>query len=98
MRWGTYAMTWVRPLRSIISLLDELFYPLMWKTPTSLLEKVPMVTDSVPKNLSVKNFEDYKEHLLTQYVVVDPLERSQKLTIKFMPFVPKIRERRPDLW
>ncbi|MBL1419209.1 MAG: glycine--tRNA ligase subunit beta [Alphaproteobacteria bacterium] len=75
MRWGTGSLRWVRPLQSIICLLDGKIVPFE-------IENVP-VGDSTQGHLfmnndrfSVTDFADYKAKLLAANVVLDGAERA----------------------
>jgi glycyl-tRNA synthetase beta chain len=74
MRWGAGTLRWVRPLHSIICLLDG--------------EVVPFDVDGIdagntttghrfmgPQTIVVRAFEDYQKHLRDQFVMLDAAER-----------------------
>ena len=78
MRWGSYAMTWVRPLRSIISLLDGEILPIDVEDPHVTVGKTTHGHRFLsPSVLTVESYEDYKKQLLENYVMVDPEARKQ---------------------
>ena len=75
MRWGNGRLRWVRPLHSILCLLDS--------------KLVPFEVDGIatgketrghrfmaPKPFSVKSFKDYVEKLRQAYVILDAEERA----------------------
>lgn len=75
MRWGNGTLRWVRPLQSIICLLDGAIVPFE-------IENVP-VSDSTQGHLfmnndrfSVTDFADYRAKLLAAHVVLDGAERE----------------------
>ncbi len=76
MRWGDGTLRWVRPLHSILCLLDG--------------KLVPFEVDGIatgnetrghrfmaPKSFAVKNFADYAEKLRKAYVILDAGERAK---------------------
>jgi glycyl-tRNA synthetase beta chain len=80
MHWGSYAMTWVRPLRSIISLLDNDVLPFSVEDPHVLVGRITHGHRFLsPETISVENFRDYKEKLAKHFVIIDATERSQKI-------------------
>ena len=80
MRWGSYAMTWVRPMRSILSLLEGEVLPVTVEDPhVTVGRSTHGHRFLAPESLIVKDFEDYKAQLLTKYVVVDRAERSKRI-------------------
>jgi len=81
MRWGAGKMRWVRPLQSIICLLDG--------------DLVDFDVDGVVSGnatrghrfmsegeIAVKDFADYRARLLAAHVVLDPAERREKILTK----------------
>ncbi|MGD9827939.1 MAG: glycine--tRNA ligase subunit beta [Hyphomicrobiaceae bacterium] len=75
MRWGAGALTWVRPLHSILCLLDG--------------KVVPFAIDGISSGdttrghrflskgtITVKGFADYRRKLKTRKVLLDPAERA----------------------
>ncbi len=79
MRWGTGTMRWVRPLHSVLSILEK----------KEQVEVVPVdvavpVGDSTEGHrfmgagrFSVSGFEDYEAKLKANYVMLDPSERAE---------------------
>lgn len=81
MRWGNGSLRWVRPLQSIICLLDGEVVPFE-------IENVP-VGDSTQGHLfmnnerfAVKDFADYKAKLLAAHVVLDGAEREAMIVVE----------------
>ena len=81
MRWGAGQMRWVRPLHSVLSILEK----------NEEVEVVPVSVD-VPVGdsteghrfmgagrFSVTGFEDYEAKLKAAYVMLDPAERADKI-------------------
>ncbi len=79
MRWGTGTMRWVRPLHSVLSILEK----------NEEVQVVPVSVD-VPVGdsteghrfmgtgrFSVSGFEDYEAKLKAAYVMLDPAERAE---------------------
>ena len=80
MRWGPYAMSWVRPLRSILSLLDDAVLPVSVEDPHVTVGKSTHGHRFLaPESVAVKDLEDYKAQLLTKYFVLDWAERIQRI-------------------
>jgi glycyl-tRNA synthetase beta chain len=80
MHWGSYAMTWVRPLRSIVSLLDNEIVPVSVEDPHVLVGRSTHGHRFLsPTIISVENFKDYKEKLAKHFVITDAVARSQKI-------------------
>jgi glycyl-tRNA synthetase beta chain len=78
MRWGAHEVRWVRPLKSILCLLDGKIVPLAFG---------PLAAGAVtyghrflaPGPLEVQGFEDYREKLAAAYVRLDAAEREQQI-------------------
>ncbi len=81
MRWGTGSMRWVRPLHSVLSILEK----------NEEVQVVPVSVD-VPVGdsteghrfmgagrFSVSGFEDYEARLKAAFVMLDPSERADKI-------------------
>lgn len=82
MRWGTGGLRWVRPLHSILCVLND----------EAGTEIVPLEVEGIacsdttkghrflaPDSFSVTSFEDYAAKLKRAYVVLDPEERAQSI-------------------
>lgn len=82
MRWGTGGLRWVRPLHSILCVLND----------EAGTEMVPLEVEGIacsdttkghrflaPDSFSVTSFEDYAAKLKRAYVVLDPEERAQSI-------------------
>ena len=78
MRWGSGKLRWVRPLHSILCILDG--------------RVVPFEVDGIesgdetrghrfmaPKSFSVKNFKEYAEKLQNACVILDSAERASRI-------------------
>ena len=78
MRWGSGKLRWVRPLHSILCILDG--------------KVVPFEVDGIesgdatrghrflaPKSFSVKNFKEYAEKLQNACVILDSAERASRI-------------------
>ncbi len=79
MRWGSYGIRWVRPLRGILCLFDGAVVP---------LEFGPLRAGSTtrghrflaPAPIEVRDFEDYRRKLAAAYVQLDAAERRKMIT------------------
>lgn len=79
MRWGSYALQWVRPLQSIICLFDGEVIPVQfghikagnWTCGHRFL--------SNGKHFEVQNYADYAEKLRAAHVLVDQDERRKMI-------------------
>ncbi len=82
MRWGSGTLRWVRPLRSILCVL----------TSEAGAEVVPFDIDGIPASdrtsghrfmapgsFSVSSFEDYEAKLAKAFVILDPVDRAEKI-------------------
>jgi glycyl-tRNA synthetase beta chain len=78
MRWGANRLRWVRPLKSILCLLDGAVVPLSFG---------PLAAGAVtyghrflaPAALQVQGFEDYRQKLSAAYVQLDGAERQKEI-------------------
>ena len=78
MRWGSYGIRWVRPLRGILCLFDGAVVP---------LEFGPLRAGSTtrghrflaPAPIEVRDFEDYRRKLAAAYVQLDGAERRRAI-------------------
>ncbi|MCF6305725.1 MAG: glycine--tRNA ligase subunit beta [Rhodobacteraceae bacterium] len=82
MRWGTGSLRWVRPLHSILSIFGN----------KEEVEIVPVDIDGIVSGdsteghrfmgagrFSVLSFEDYEAKLKANFVMLDPVERADKI-------------------
>ena len=82
MRWGSGSLRWVRPLHSIVCLLSD----------ESGAEVVPLSIDGIRAGdvtwghrfmgagaIHVTGFEDYRDKLAAQHVILDPAERAERI-------------------
>ncbi|MEE8633139.1 MAG: glycine--tRNA ligase subunit beta, partial [Methyloceanibacter sp.] len=78
MRWGSGRLRWVRPLHSILCLLDG-------KVVDFEIENIKSGNETkghrfmAPKSFAVKSFEDYAAKLKDAYVILDGDERAAKI-------------------
>lgn len=72
MRWGSGEKKWVRPLQSIIALLDGEIIPFNGSANTTKGHRF-LAGDS----FEVSNFADYQEKLRKAFVILDPAERRE---------------------
>ena len=76
-RWGAKSLRWVRPLHSILCLLDGELVSF------DLGDGVESSTQSqghrflAPEAFEVKDFADYKKKLAAAYVILDPADRKE---------------------
>ncbi len=75
MRWADKPTRWVRPLHSILCVLDGKVVPVSFGGLTAG-NATRGHRFLAPAVFAVKNFADYKARLKTAYVLVDPAERS----------------------
>ncbi|MGX6960110.1 MAG: glycine--tRNA ligase subunit beta [Rickettsia endosymbiont of Pentastiridius leporinus] len=76
MFWGNYNIKWVRPLRNILCIFDGEILPLQFGHLTANNNTFGhRLTDN--KKLEVENFEDYKNKLLENYVILERLKREE---------------------
>ncbi len=78
MRWGTGATRWVRPLHSIIALLDGAVVPLSFAGIDSG-DHTKGHRFHAPDAFTVKDFADYKEKLAAAKVLIDAAERRRRI-------------------
>lgn len=80
MRWGSYQLSWIRPLRSIVSLFDGEILPLSVEDPhVSVGRTVHGHRFLAPEPFTVHNFEEYKTKLESHYVIWDREKRSNRI-------------------
>ncbi len=83
MRWGSYTSSWVRPLRSVISLLNNEIVPLSLEDPHITVGRSTHGHRFLAsKALEVHSFDDYKRGLHEFYVMYDPKERFSFIKIQ----------------
>ncbi len=75
MRWGSGKLRWVRPLHSILCLLDGKVVPFEIDGITSGKETRGH-RFMAPKPFAVKNFKDYAQRLRKAFVILDGEERA----------------------
>jgi glycyl-tRNA synthetase beta chain len=78
MRWGAYAVRWVRPLRGILCLLDGEVVPLAFG-PVRAAATTLGHRFLAPQPLEVESFDSYQRKLRSARVLLNPEER--KMTI-----------------
>ena len=78
MRWGTGATRWVRPLHSILALFDAAVVPLSFAGVDSG-DQTRGHRFHAPEPFAVTNFADYRDRLATAKVLIDPVERRQRI-------------------
>ncbi len=78
MRWGTGALTWVRPLHSILCLLGGHIVPFKIANIESgdTTEGHRFLS---PGRFAVKNFADYEKKLTAAHVLIDPAVRAKMI-------------------
>ncbi|HJD55269.1 MAG TPA: glycine--tRNA ligase subunit beta [Rickettsia endosymbiont of Pyrocoelia pectoralis] len=76
MFWGDYNIKWVRPLRNILCIFDGEILPLQFGHLTANNNTFGhRLIDN--KKLEVANFEDYKNKLLENHVILERLKREE---------------------
>jgi glycyl-tRNA synthetase beta chain len=78
MRWGSYGIRWVRPLRGILCLLDGEVVPLEFG-PLRAGATTRGHRFLAPAPLEVRDFEDYRRKLAAAYVRLDGAERRREI-------------------
>jgi glycyl-tRNA synthetase beta chain len=78
MRWGEHGIRWVRPLQSILCLLDGEVVPVTFGplTAGALTSGHRFIA---PAPIEVRDFEDYRQKLAAAYVQLDGDDRRQKI-------------------
>ena len=76
MRWGSSRARWVRPIHSLLCLLDGTVVPTSFHDiPAGAITRGHrMLADG---DISVRNFAEYREDLRKAFVILDPVERRQ---------------------
>ncbi|OAN56026.1 glycine--tRNA ligase subunit beta [Paramagnetospirillum marisnigri] len=78
MRWGANAVRWVRPVQSIISLLDGQVVPVAFG-PVAAGDLTAGHRFLAPETFRVKDFADYLNKLRHAKVMLDPVERRHAI-------------------
>jgi glycyl-tRNA synthetase beta chain len=78
MRWGSYGIRWVRPLRGIICLFDGEVVPLEFG-PLRGRAATRGHRFLAPAPIEVRDFEDYRRKLAAAYVRLDGAERRREI-------------------
>ncbi|MBT3370775.1 MAG: glycine--tRNA ligase subunit beta [Rhodospirillaceae bacterium] len=78
MRWGAGTIRWVRPLHSIIALLDGAVVPLSFAGIDSG-DTTKGHRFHAPEAFAVKDFADYQEKLAAAKVLIDAAERRRRI-------------------
>ncbi len=78
MRWGTRSFSFVRPIHWILALFDGGIIPLEIAGIKSG-NKTKGHRFMAPQAVEVKDFEDYRERIKQGYVILDRMERAQKI-------------------
>lgn len=77
MRWGSYTSSWVRPLRSVISLLNDDIVPLTLEDPHVTVGRSTHGHRFLSsEGLEIHSFDDYTKKLHGAFVLYDPKERA----------------------
>jgi glycyl-tRNA synthetase beta chain len=79
MRWGSYGIRWIRPLRGILCLFDGEVVPLEFG-PLRAGGATRGHRFLAPAPIEVRNFEDYRQKLAAAYVQLEPAERRTMIT------------------
>ncbi len=78
MRWGSHQVRWVRPLHSILCLLDGETVPLTFG-PVQAGAVTRGHRFLAPGPIEVRDFEDYRQKLATAYVQLDAAGRQREI-------------------
>ncbi|HUX79098.1 MAG TPA: glycine--tRNA ligase subunit beta [Alphaproteobacteria bacterium] len=76
MRWGGLAVTWVRPIRGLLSILDGTVVPFSYAG-LNASNKTRGHRFLAPEPFTVDNFQDYEKKLKDHYVILDWAERRR---------------------
>jgi glycyl-tRNA synthetase beta chain len=79
MRWGSYGIRWVRPLRGILCLFDGAVVPLEFG-PLRAGGTTTGHRFLAPAPIEVRDFEDYRQKLAAAYVQLEPAARRMIIT------------------
>ncbi|AIL65722.1 Glycine--tRNA ligase beta subunit [Rickettsiales bacterium Ac37b] len=77
MKWGTYSARWVRPLKNILCLFDKCVLPVNFAHLVANNITFGHRFMAEQQNIVVDSFQDYKQKLLENYVVVDSNKRRE---------------------
>lgn len=76
MFWGDYKIKWIRPLRNILCIFDGEILPLQFGHLTANnITYGHRLTDN--KKLEITNFEDYRNKLLENHVILERTKREE---------------------
>jgi len=78
MRWGGHAVRWVRPLQSILCLLDGEIVPLEFG-PLRAGDTTRGHRFLAPRPIKARDFADYRQKLAAAYVQLDSAERQREI-------------------
>jgi glycyl-tRNA synthetase beta chain len=78
MRWGSGDARWVRPLQSMVCLLDGEVVPFRFG-PVESGDVTAGHRFLAPKPFTVAGFDDYRAKLLDAWVILDPAERRARI-------------------
>ena len=79
MRWGSYGIRWIRPLRGILCLFDGEVVPLEFG-PLRAGGTTRGHRFLAPAPIEVRDFEDYRRKLAAAHVQLEPAERRTMIT------------------
>jgi glycyl-tRNA synthetase beta chain len=83
MRWGSHKLLWVRPIRSLLMMLDGVAINERIEFDESLFFVGSKTTVGhrflSPHRFEVQSFTDYKQRLFENYVILDRTERKTKI-------------------
>ena len=78
MRWGANSVRWVRPVQSILSLLDGAVVPVSFG-PVTAGDRTSGHRFLAPESVQVTDFADYAAKLRHAKVMLDPVERRHAI-------------------
>lgn len=78
-RWGDYSIRWVRPITSILCLLDEAVVPVTFG-PVTASDSTIGHRFLAPDRFPVRNFAEYRDKLRQAFVMLDAAERRAVIT------------------
>ncbi|MFV9898555.1 MAG: glycine--tRNA ligase subunit beta [Rickettsiales endosymbiont of Dermacentor nuttalli] len=77
MKWGCYLTRWVRPLKNILCIFDKKVLPIKLAHLLANNTTFGHRFMSNQQNIIVDSFEDYKQKLLDNYVIIDSNRRRE---------------------
>lgn len=90
MRWGTHQFTWVRPIKSILCILDGSVIDIHFGEIKSDNKTYGHRFMASEKELRVKNFTEYNAELKNNFVILDHNERKSMIVSQIRTLADKL--------